>query len=149
MYDNALPVGGKDDALDGKELLHGLEGRQQGPRGLVKHQQAVQGDAVAQVIHHQKRHLTRRDTHRMGGFRQGRVSSQLLVCVCGTTLNCSSILIATGHNPDPVLIISSHRVQRYQYKFRGHRLNPNQKSKEEKKKKLLGSTLCPTPGRLP
>lgn len=141
MHDNALPVGGKDDALDGEELLHGLEGRQQGPRGLVEHKQAVQGDAVAQVIHHQKRHLTRRDTYRMGGFRQGRVSSQLQTCV--------------WHHMKSLFYPESHRVQRYQYKFRGHRLRRQRTEREKiitqtrnkkkncqkKKKRLLGSTL--------
>lgn len=57
MYDDALPIGGEDNTLDSEELLHGLEGRKQGPRGLVEHQQAVQGHAVAQVVHHQERYL--------------------------------------------------------------------------------------------
>lgn len=60
MHDDALPVGGEDDALDREKLLNGSERRQQRPAGLVEHEQAVQGHAVARVVHHQKSYLQQR-----------------------------------------------------------------------------------------
>ena len=57
MYHDALPVGGEDDALDRDKLLNGLERRQQRPGGFVKHQEAVQGHAVARVVHYEQSHL--------------------------------------------------------------------------------------------
>lgn len=51
MDDDALPVGGKDDALHREKLLYRLERRQQRLSRLVEHQQAVEGHAVAGVVH--------------------------------------------------------------------------------------------------
>lgn len=61
VYDDALPVGGKDNPFHSDELSHRPEGSDERFDRLVEHEQAVQGYAVAHVIDHQERRLT---THR-------------------------------------------------------------------------------------